>query len=140
MTRTSERERGSVTLFVVLLTPAILILAGLVVDGGALLRAKQDADAVADAAARAGAQALDESQYRDSGDLALDQDQVHQDVIDYLESTEYEGTVRVVGNLVEVTVQRDEPLVFLRLAGASAVTIEGHGTARAAHGADEDEG
>ena len=61
MTRRSVRalaiggERGTVTVFIVSMTTALLLVAGLVFDGGRMIAARRDADAVAAAAARAGA-------------------------------------------------------------------------------------
>ena len=59
-TRTRRRdERGSITPFVVIVSIALIMLAGLVVDGGRQLNAKGRALAYAQEAARAGSQAVD---------------------------------------------------------------------------------
>lgn len=52
-------QRGSITPFVVIIAFAVLLLAGLVVDGGAQLNGHGRAIAYAQEAARAGAQGLD---------------------------------------------------------------------------------
>ncbi|HJQ04942.1 MAG TPA: pilus assembly protein TadG-related protein [Nocardioides sp.] len=52
-------QRGSITPFVVIVAFAVLLLAGLVVDGGAQMNAHGRAIAYAQEAARAGAQGLD---------------------------------------------------------------------------------
>lgn len=52
-------RRGSITPFVVIIAFAVLLLAGLVVDGGAQMNAHGRAIAYAQEAARAGAQGLD---------------------------------------------------------------------------------
>ena len=57
-------ERGSITPFVVIVALAIILLAGLVIDGGRQLNAKGRAVAYAQEAARAGAQAVDVSDPR----------------------------------------------------------------------------
>ena len=65
--RTRERcrgEDGTVTAFVVIFTLALILLAGLVVDGGLTLAARVQAIDEAQAAARAGAQAIDLAAYR----------------------------------------------------------------------------
>src|SRR3546814_19242956 len=51
-------ERGSVTAFVVIMTSALLAMAGMVIDGGYGLAAQRGAFTEAEAAARAGAQAV----------------------------------------------------------------------------------
>ena len=56
--RRRRNERGSVTLWAVIITTAVLMIMGLVVDGGAQLRATQRADQVAREAARAAGQAV----------------------------------------------------------------------------------
>lgn len=57
-------DRGSLSIFVVVLAPAILALAGLVIDGGGALVAKQRAADQAEQAARAGANAINIEQLR----------------------------------------------------------------------------
>ena len=42
-------EQGSVTVFVVSITAALLLIAGLVFDGGRMIAARREADAVAGA-------------------------------------------------------------------------------------------
>ncbi len=54
----SRSDEGSVTLFLAITVVGLLVLLGLVVDGGAKIRAVQHADAVAADAARAGGQAI----------------------------------------------------------------------------------
>ena len=56
---TSDREAGSVTVFLAITVTGLLILVGLVADGGAKLRAAQRADAIAAEAARAAGQVID---------------------------------------------------------------------------------
>ena len=65
-------ERGRVTAFVVVITTACLLFAGLVLDGGLALAAKTKAIGQAQEAARAGAQALDLATYRANGKARLD--------------------------------------------------------------------
>lgn len=57
-------ERGSITPFVIIVALGIILLAGLVIDGGRQLNAKGRAVAYAQEAARAGAQAVDVSDPR----------------------------------------------------------------------------
>ncbi|MBS3939868.1 MAG: hypothetical protein KG028_02800, partial [Actinobacteria bacterium] len=54
-----QGEDGAVSILVVGLATALLMVAGLLYDGGQILSARREAFAVADNAARAGAQALD---------------------------------------------------------------------------------
>src|SRR5690606_29078741 len=52
-------DRGSVTVWAISATVACVLIIGLVIDGGTMLRARSDAFALASSAARAGAQELD---------------------------------------------------------------------------------
>src|SRR6266700_5449551 len=49
----AERDRGSITLMLAALGGALIALAGIVIDGGTKLRAAENANAVAQEAARA---------------------------------------------------------------------------------------
>ena len=70
--RLGDEEAGMVTAFVVIFTFALLVMAGLVLDGGLALAAKVQAIDAAQAAARAGAQAIDIPTYRATGQITLD--------------------------------------------------------------------
>lgn len=70
--RWGSDDRGTLSLYVAFLAPAILALSGLVIDGGGALVAKQRAADQAEQAARAGANAIDIGVLRDSGDRQID--------------------------------------------------------------------
>lgn len=69
--RLARDEQGRVTAFVVILSTACLLCAGLVLDGGMALAAKVRAIGQAQEAARAGAQQLDLTTYRDTSSVTL---------------------------------------------------------------------
>jgi hypothetical protein len=64
-------DRGTLSLFVVLFTPVVVLLAGLLVDGGIAINARERAADVAQQAARAGANDLNVAALR-SGTVELD--------------------------------------------------------------------
>jgi Flp pilus assembly protein TadG len=64
-------DRGTLSLFVVLFTPVVVLLAGLLVDGGIAINARERAADVAQQAARAGANDLNVAALR-SGRIELD--------------------------------------------------------------------
>ena len=66
-----KAERGSAALFVAIFAPAMIFMAGLVIDGGAALEAKQRASDIAEQAARAGAGQCDVALLRSQGILSL---------------------------------------------------------------------
>ena len=65
-------ERGSAALFVAIFAPAMIFMAGLVIDGGAALEAKQRAADIAEQAARAGAGQCREDLLRSRGTCYVD--------------------------------------------------------------------
>ena len=127
-------DRGSVTVFVVVFTVALLMLAGLVVDGGYSLAAHRRAFNEAEAAARAGAQAIDMDVLRSTGTVQLDPDAARDRAEAYLATTGDDGTVEVDGDAVRVHVRFEQPMLILSVVGVGPLRIEGDGTARAVRG------
>jgi Flp pilus assembly protein TadG len=81
--RSRDNERGSLTLFAVVLAFGLLTMVGLVIDGGAKLTAQRHANHLAEQAARAGAQALEVTALRD-GRAVLDPSPARAATADYL--------------------------------------------------------
>ncbi len=129
--RLGEDEAGMVTAFVVVFTLALVVMAGLVLDGGLALAAKVQAIDDAQAAARAGAQAIDIPLYRSTGQITLDPAQATTDAERYLAQSGHAGTVTVNGEQVTVTVTINQPTQILSLAGIGHLTVSGTGTATA---------
>jgi Flp pilus assembly protein TadG len=69
--RASASDRGSAALFVAVFAPAMIFLAGLVIDGGSALEAKQRASDIAEQAARAAAGQCDVAVLRSDGDCRI---------------------------------------------------------------------
>lgn len=134
--RRSRDESGTVTAFVVIFTFALLLLAGLVIDGGLTLAAKVQAIDEAQAAARAGAQAIDIPLFRSTGQVVLDPAAATQAAETYLEKTGHTGTVTVDGDDVVVTVSITQPTQILSIAGLGHLTVSGSGSALAEYGVD----
>lgn len=126
-----DSESGMVTAFVVIFTVALLVMAGLVLDGGLALSAKVQAIDDAQAAARAGAQAIDIPLYRSTGQITLEPNQATADAQHYLAEAGHTGTVAVTGEQVTVTVTISQPTQILSLAGIGHLTVTGSGTATA---------
>ena len=132
--RLGDAESGMVTAFVVIFTLALLLMAGLVLDGGLALAAKVQAIDDAQAAARAGAQAIDIPTYQASGQITLDPAQATADAERYLAAAGHTGTVSVNGEQVTVTVTITQATQILSLAGIDHLTETGTGTATAEQG------
>jgi hypothetical protein len=127
-------DEGRVTAFVVVLTIGILALAGLTLDGGLALAAKVQANGQAQAAARAGAQAIDLAAYRATGTLQLVPAQAVADAQSYLAGVGASGTVTVSGDTVTVAVTATEHTQLLGMVGISSLTVHGQGSAHPQRG------
>lgn len=66
------RDRGTIAMYTVLFTPVVILLAGLLVDGGLAIHARQRAADMAEQAARAGANQIDTDALRRTGKPVLD--------------------------------------------------------------------
>ena len=139
-TRCYLSEEGSVSVFIVGLATALLIVAGLVHDGGRILAARQEAFAVADNAARAGAQAVDIDTLRATGDARLDAQAAQAAADVYLDRVGHSGAVLVTDDRVEVVVSVTVETLLLRTVGLEARTVIGTGEARLVRGITGPEG
>ena len=133
-TERGRGEEGTVTAFVVIFTFALLLLAGLVIDGGLTLSARVQAIDEAQAAARAGAQQINLALFRSTGQVTLEPDQAVQAAKSYLAATGHAGTVTVNGDQVQVAVNITQPMQILGLAGIGHLSVTGHGSALAEEG------
>lgn len=132
--RIGDPEDGTVTAFVVIFTLALLLMAGLVLDGGLALAANVRAIDDAQAAARAGAQAIDIPTYRATGQITLNRAQATANAQRYLAAAGQTGSVAVTGNQVTVRVTISQPTQILTLAGIGHLSETGTGTATAEQG------
>jgi Flp pilus assembly protein TadG len=127
-------EVGQLSAFVAVLTLPLVLVAGLVVDGGGVLSAHQSAVSSAFEAARAGAQAINLDVLRSSGIVVLNADEARTDVLEYLAAAGESGTVTVVGREVTVKVTRRHTLAVLSVLGVGPITVSGTATATATQG------
>lgn len=125
--RPAAGDAGQITAFAVVMMAALILLAGLALDGGLTLSARERALGEAQEAARAGAQAINLAVYRQDGKLVLTPGQAVADARAYLARIGATGTASVTGNVVTVTVTIVQPMQILDAAGLRAVTV--HATA-----------
>jgi uncharacterized membrane protein len=131
--RRDRDETGMVTAFVVLITVALIMFIGLVLDGGYTLAARREAIDEADGAARAAAQAVN-LQTRTARRPVLDPRQAQAAADSFLAPTGHTGQVTVAGDMVTVTVSFRQRLYILGAGGLFSVLVTGRGTARAVTG------
>lgn len=137
-------ERGSITPFVVIVSLAIILLAGLVIDGGRQLNAKGRAIAYAQEAARAGAQAINV----DDPDLDLVNSQALQaastycsqaraadaELVQCTASIETVQDARGSYKAVTVTARVQAPTILLNMIGWGTLDADGTALARPVSG------
>lgn len=126
-------EDGSIGVFATVITLALVLVAGLVLDGGRLLAARRQVDDIAANAARAGAQALDETSLR-SGGTTVDPVAGRDAVAVYLAATPATGTARITADTVTVDARLAVPMLLLGMAGVGTTTVAARRQARAVRG------
>lgn len=132
-------DGGSATLFVVMLAAALMAMAGLVIDGGYALAARQEAGATAEQAARAGADAIATDTLRAGGPIQIDPAAAVAAAQEYLATTGHTGTAAVVDNAVTVTVRITRPTAVLSAIGIDTVSSTATATAEGITGIDRAE-
>lgn len=128
-----DDQRGSITVFVVGVLVALVVVAGLVFDGGAIIAGHREADNEAEGAARAGAEVV-AAEARLSGRLAVDPAAARAASLRYLSVYGHRGSVSVVGDNVTVTVSFVERTQILAIVGLRARTVTGTASATAVEG------
>jgi Flp pilus assembly protein TadG len=122
-------ERGSVLITGLLLTLALLMVLGAAVDIGHAFIVRRDLSSLADNAALAGAQQLDQQAIH-QGQLALDPQQAQAAALSTLSS---EPGVQVQADAtpadVHVQVTRRFPTILLRLVGLADLTVSAQANA-----------
>ncbi|HMG62167.1 MAG TPA: hypothetical protein VK599_04390 [Streptosporangiaceae bacterium] len=134
--RGDDADRGSLTLMLAVLFVALLALAGVVIDGGAKLTAAENAAAVAQEAARAGAGLVNEATAHASGSFVVDQDQAIAAANEYLSSAGYAGSAAPGPGTdeIKVTVRVSEPTKVLSIIGIDTINATGRATANLVSG------
>jgi len=132
-----DPDRGSITAYLLIMTVALVVLAGLVLDGGAALTAHGTAADTAQQAARAGADALDEQSLRATtpAGLTTNPAAAREAAAAVLAAADVTGDITVTGTTVTVTARATKPTAILAIVGidqvggtATATAIPLHGT------------
>jgi Flp pilus assembly protein TadG len=127
-------DSGQVTAFVIVIVTALILCAGLVLDGGLTLAAKIRATDEAQSASRAGAEEINLALYRSSGTVTLDPTQATEAAEEYLANTGDRGQVTVDGNTVIVTVDATQQTQILGIAGLRSLSVSATASASAIRG------
>jgi Flp pilus assembly protein TadG len=130
-----DREAGAVTVTVAVLAVALMMVVGMVFEGGVAIAAKRRAMNVAEQAARAGAAQLDIAAVRSDNQFVLDPAAATAAANAYLATAGYGGSVSVDGVTVTVTgVPWSSPASLLSVIGVSFGGTTPAARARNLHG------
>jgi Flp pilus assembly protein TadG len=135
----AHREAGSATVFVIGFALVLVAFAGLVVDGGLALNARQRVSDDVEQAARAGAQNLDLDRLRNDGVVVIDPGKAADAANNFLAVRGYpRDRIEVDANAEQVTVRATivRPTVLLSLININQYTITAAGQARPTVGID----
>jgi Flp pilus assembly protein TadG len=136
-TRNVDRESGAATVFVVTFATVLLVMAGLVVDGGLALNARQRVTDDVEQAARAGSQHLDLVTLRQNGVVRIDPQPAREAAYRFLAKRDYPTSgIQVSANAQQVSVQAqiEQPTALLSLIFIDTFTVRAQGQARPAVG------
>lgn len=101
----TDPERGAVSTFLAVIALALLMAAGLAIDGGRKVNLLREASHLADNAARAGAQAVDLDTLHTTGHISLLEHEAVRHAGDYLAALGHTAAdVVVAGDTVTVTI------------------------------------
>ena len=118
----SRLERGEVSGMVLVVFAAVILVIGLVVDGGVKMTAASEASSLAQQAARAGGQPLD-ALPADGGTAHLSSSSAAAAAQSYLSQAGATGSVHVIDDsTIEVTVTSREDTTFLGVIGINTVS------------------
>jgi Flp pilus assembly protein TadG len=122
--RRAGSDGGSITAFVVLFLVALMVLLGLVLDGGSAFTARQAATDEAEQAARAGAGALSVNALY-AGSLQLDPQAAIAAAVAFTEAAGHPGTASVSGGVVTVSVHYRVRTELLGIVGINTLSVSG---------------
>ncbi|HST82136.1 MAG TPA: pilus assembly protein TadG-related protein [Kineosporiaceae bacterium] len=132
-----QPEAGAATVFVVAFAVVLLVMAGLVVDGGLAINARQRVADDVEQAARAGSQNLDMASLRNGGLVRIDPGKAQAAAEDFLARRDYPaGSVSVQADPARVVVSAEikQKTTLLSLIFINEFTVRAQGQARPAVG------
>ncbi|MFD4224678.1 pilus assembly protein TadG-related protein [Streptomyces griseus] len=119
------------SVFFALCTVAILMMMGLIVDGGGALNAADNATSIAQEAARTAGQQIDPAQAIEGTAITIDPDAAVGAAQDYLNAAGVQGDVQVTngGQSLSITVHDTYSTLFAQFVGTSTINVTGTATA-----------
>ena len=124
-------DRGSISLFAVVVTVGLIVVIGLVVDGGGKIHAQQRAQTAAREAARAGGQAIVAGTAIRGQGAVVDTSAARTAAQNYLTAAGVAGTVSIQGgNTVVVRTSETYQPTFLSIVGVGTQAVTGSAEAQ----------
>ncbi|GLY33088.1 pilus assembly protein TadG-related protein [Kineosporia sp. NBRC 101731] len=130
-------DSGQATVFVVAFAVVLLVLAGLVVDGGLAINARQRVTDDVEQAARAGAREIQVDTLRADGTVLVDPGAAQEAAADFLAARGYPASgVEIDANTAQVSVRAtiEQKTALLSLIFFNSFTVTAQGQARPAVG------
>jgi Flp pilus assembly protein TadG len=127
-------ERGSATIFVLGFAMVLFAGAGLAIDGGRAINARDKATDVAEQAARAGADQLDQGALRNGGTVVLDQGAARARADSFVRVAGYAPTTTTTANAVTVRASATYRTALLGIIGINSIDVSGIASASSATG------
>ncbi|EPH45319.1 pilus assembly protein TadG-related protein [Streptomyces aurantiacus] len=127
----ARTDQGSMSLFFALTGVAILLVMGLLVDGGGALNASNRATSLAQEAARTAGQQIDPGQAIEGTAITIDPGAAQSAAEDYLAARGVDGSVAISegGTTMTVTVHDTYQTMFAQLVGQGSISVTGTATA-----------
>ncbi|WP_237297323.1 pilus assembly protein TadG-related protein [Streptomyces sp. 3211] len=127
-----DGDRGSLSPFYALSAIGMIMIMGLLVDGGGALNATNKATGLAQEAARAAGQQLNVPAAVQGTEITVDPDAAVTAAQDYLATQNVSGSVTVTdgGQRLEVTVHDTYTTLFAQFVGRSTISVSGTAHAR----------
>ncbi|GLY17707.1 pilus assembly protein TadG-related protein [Kineosporia rhizophila] len=135
--RFSGDDSGQATVFVVAFAVVLLVLAGLVVDGGLAINARQRVTDDVEQAARAGAREIQVDTLRESGTVLIDPEAARAAAGEFLAARDYPASgVTISADTEQVAVRAtiEQKTALLSLIFFNSFTVTAQGQARPAVG------
>lgn len=132
--RHHDPERGSLTPGIAVLVVGLLLVVGLVVDGGRQLNALDQAGDVAAQAAHAAGQQLDLDRYGAGSGVGVNPQGAVNAAQSVLTAAGATGTVNTTGDRIQINTTITKPTAFLSLIGITSITGTGEAEVRLAIG------
>ncbi|MCY0945645.1 pilus assembly protein TadG-related protein [Streptomyces antarcticus] len=128
----SAGDRGSLSPFYAVMALGIIMIMGLMVDGGGALNATNRATGLAQEAARAAGQQLNVPAAVQGTEITVDPDAAVAAAQDYLAAQNVTGNVSITdgGQRLEVTVHDTYTTFFAQFVGRSTISVSGTAHAR----------